>query len=627
MMRTSFSLLVIITLLGLSAPSQVYADCQMILGLNGLPETRLSRVSTAGRLIHTSAMTKKINRMAITTLPDVKIYSVDVDAREIGRANLDGTEYQTLLQAQDIPLSIAIFNDLIYWSTIKEGAADANGDIYRAKRDGSSAELLLSSIASPTDIAFGPDGRLYWISHVWENGSVYSAAADGTDLRLVANLNDLSLRYDEYEGSSAPQRMVIDPLHSKLYIIDGISSSWLYTNSVVWRLNLDGSEGELFASFLGFTHGPTMGAGLVAIALDPRESACYVIDSGKDRSGMYRYPMESEFIPYGTGKGENRDYYRNSYGTTVALLGVEHGLCQTSGTLSGAASADYSVWRPSLGQWYVHSSSPENSTAFYSRQWGLPGDIPLVGNFNGDSVLDMVVWRNDSGTWYICDWDLSGECTSTYSRQFGLPGDVPLIADFDADGLSDLVVWRPSNGTWYYQVAELSPVKTKQWGLPGDTPLSADFNSDGRDDFIVYRPTSGTWFVLYSSVEGDGMTTGPSMTRQWGLPGDYPLIGDYDGDQKPDLAVWREPTGMWYICLSSAEYDCHQRGISKQFGLPGDIPVRGDFDGDGTDDVAVWRESTGTWYYFASASEHVISRQWGLPGDIPVIAITNRSPR
>jgi hypothetical protein len=50
-----------------------------------------------------------------------------------------------------------------------------------------------------------------------------------------------------------------------------------------------------------------------------------------------------------------------------------------------------------------------------------------------------------------------------------------------------------------------------------------------------------------------------------------------------------------------------------QWGLSGDIPVPGDYDGNGTTDMAVWRPSNGTWYVLGGAR-----LQWGVPGDIPV---------
>ncbi|MCB0346559.1 MAG: hypothetical protein KDD66_15680, partial [Bdellovibrionales bacterium] len=201
---------------------------------------------------------------------------------------------------------------------------------------------------------------------------------------------------------------------------------------------------------------------------------------------------------------------------------------------------------------------------------------------------------------------------------WGEPGDIPLSADFDGDGTSDLVIYRPSDGTWWI-VRSRDGFLHKQWGLPGDMPVPEDFDGDGKDDFAVWRPSSGFWAVSFSS-KNYSTAQDDILWVQWGLTGDYPMVGDYDGDGSSDLAVWRDWNGRWYLCTSVSSFNCHAQGSEQQFGLPGDVPLKGDFDGDSILDFAVWRPSNGTWYWKRSSDAVVNNKQWGLWFDYPLSA-------
>ena len=74
---------------------------------------------------------------------------------------------------------------------------------------------------------------------------------------------------------------------------------------------------------------------------------------------------------------------------------------------------------------------------------------------------------------------------------------------------------------------------------------------------------------------------------QFGTSTDKIVPGDYTGDGKMDIGVWRPSTGFWYI-LRSEDFLLY----GFPFGLDGDIPVPGDYDGDGKTDAAVFRPST-----------------------------------
>jgi hypothetical protein len=76
---------------------------------------------------------------------------------------------------------------------------------------------------------------------------------------------------------------------------------------------------------------------------------------------------------------------------------------------------------------------------------------------------------------------------------------------------------------------------------------------------------------------------------------------------------------MWYIRPSGSPAIY----TATQWGMNGDIPVTGDFDGDGKADIAVWRSSDGIWYILPSGTPgSYTTKQWGMTGDIPISSLT-----
>ena len=187
--------------------------------------------------------------------------------------------------------------------------------------------------------------------------------------------------------------------------------------------------------------------------------------------------------------------------------------------------------------------------------------------------------------------------------KWGLNGDIPFGGDFDGNGSFDVGVFRPSDGIWYgFTEPSVEQQGTLvKWGTAGDKPVPADYDFDGITDRAVYRPSTGTWWILKSS--------GGSLGVKFGLETDIPLTGDFDADGRADFTVYRPSEGIWYQLLTTEGF----RGI--KFGIATDYPVPGDYDGDGRHDVAVFRE--GLWYLLQSTEGFKVVR-WGTAGDVPI---------
>jgi hypothetical protein len=277
---------------------------------------------------------------------------------------------------------------------------------------------------------------------------------------------------------------------------------------------------------------------------------------------------------------------------------------------------DMAVWRPSNGTWYVHNTVDGSMTA---QLWGMAGDKPVPGDYDGDGKLDFAVFRPSNSTWYI----LRSSNGAVDAPQWGLGTDEPVPGDYDGDGKTDVAV--RSGNTW--QIRKSSDPTgntsiTQQWGEATDLAVQGDYDGDGHTDIATMRPSDATWTIRKSSNPEDEPT---SITQQWGETGDVPQVGDFDGDMITDFVTFRASDTVWRI-LSSFD----SSSLSQQWGLSTDQPAPGDYDGDGKTDIAVVRprvsatDNHSTWHILRSSDGSLMSAQWGIDGDVAVPGKYNR---
>jgi len=139
----------------------------------------------------------------------------------------------------------------------------------------------------------------------------------------------------------------------------------------------------------------------------------------------------------------------------------------------------------------------------------------------------------------------------------------------------------------------------------------------------VYRPTTGQWLLRTSNTAGS-----PNLTFTFGgQPGDQPVAGDWDGDGRTDLGVFRDGTFLRGVITTATCTRCFTLTTIEpidplSFGQAGDMPVAGDWNGDGIDDIGVYRPNTSTFILRVPETTTVAGPCHGCPPQIVIIRIT-----
>jgi hypothetical protein len=240
---------------------------------------------------------------------------------------------------------------------------------------------------------------------------------------------------------------------------------------------------------------------------------------------------------------------------------------------------------------------------------GIPGttlnDTPVAGDWDGSGIVRFGVFHCPATpaigpcTWFI-DLNNNGQWDGTFGgdaiwSNFGLPGDIPVVGDWTGDGKAKIGVIRCSAGpnpcVWYLDMGnkhtfDPATVGILFLGASGDMPAVGNWlpnsTSNAVQIGVAHCPTAGaacTWTVDSTGKTASAnptpidvrptATTAGTFTAPGGFQtGDVAVMGNWNGNGKLRMGIFRASTGQWFVDTNgNGVYDA---GIDQvfSFGLP-----------------------------------------------------------
>ncbi len=275
----------------------------------------------------------------------------------------------------------------------------------------------------------------------------------------------------------------------------------------------------------------------------------------------------SNLVPYDTNLRSDVFVYRQTFmPAATATVSPSQTPLPTPTPVINHDRDTTGVFRPSNGLLYLKNS---NDTGFadIAINYGLPGDFPVVGDWDGNGTATIGVYRN--GYFYLKNSNTLGFADVIF--RFGAAGDQPIAGDWNGDGVDTIGVYRPSNGLFLLRNdnSEGPADKSFYLGNVGDVGIAGDWDGDELDTTGVFRPSNGVIFLKNKNEGGFA-----DMALNYGLPGDQPVTGDWDNDGIDTIGVYRN--GLF---LLRNENTIGFAEIIFGLGNPGDLPIAGNWDG------------------------------------------------
>ncbi len=371
-------------------------------------------------------------------------------------------------------------------------------------------------------------------------GSLQQSFAGGNTDGFLSKLDPTgkTLVYSTYVGGSSVEHVTGVGSDPRGYVfVSGYTESQDFPNirapqtsnhgaydGFLYKLNPSGNM-LVFATYLG-------GSDADAITGMAVDSFGGVVLSGYTSSGDF---------PIAGVLGSAQKY---KYGTITAFLSKV-----SSGWMPAVVDTVSSALNFTVDQAHDRGTDGVSSTSM-KASFGLPGDLPVFGDWNGSGTPKLGFVRGN--VWYL-DYNGNGvwDGPSGGDRQFTFPiAGTPVVGDWNGSGT--LKAGCFSGGYWVVDLSGMiqgvnngQGTKSFYFGGPGDLPIIGDWTGNGISKIGIVR--SGVWFL---DINGDySFDTTHDRLFNFGASTDKPVTGDWDGSGVTRPGVYRN--GTWFLSFDS----------------------------------------------------------------------------
>ena len=263
------------------------------------------------------------------------------------------------------------------------------------------------------------------------------------------------------------------------------------------------------------------------------------------------------------------------------------------------------VFRPSTGEWFLDydgdgqwNPSADIRIAPFGYTGDYIGELPVVGTWSGTGHSNIGAFNAATGSWHLDTngngvWEGCG--VDTCVNGFGQPGDFPVTRKLSGVNGSIIGTFTPravtivkgrkkvQQGFWNFDLngnSNFDGCSTDEcdtFGKKNMLPVVGDWNGTGQEELGIFLSKKGQW-RLDSNGNGilDKCRIDPCL-KKFGIKGDMPVVGDWDGTGKIRIGVFRPSTGQWFLDTNgNGKFDgCTVDACLGPFGQLGDLPVAG----------------------------------------------------